>query len=250
MNESGSPDPRDWALITGASRGLGAAIALELADAGHPIMVNYRADRSGAQRVVEAIEKAGGKACMAQFDVSDAGATSAAIADLLEIGPIGVLVNNAGVARDAPFPALKREDWDAVLRPTLDGFYNVTQPLVMPMVRRRRGRIVNVSSMSGLVGNRGQVNYSAAKAGLIGATRSLAQELAKRTITVNAIAPGLIETDMLDELEESRRTRMLEMIPMRRFGKVREVAELVRFLCSDRASYITGQVIAINGGMV
>jgi len=160
--------------------------------------------------------------------------------------PIGVIVNNAGISRDAPFPALSKENWDAVLSTTLSGFYNVTQPLIMPMVRQRWGRIINLTSVSGLVGNRGQVNYSAAKAGLIGATRSLAQELAKREITVNAVAPGLIETDMIKDVPLEH---VLPLIPMRRLGQPREVADLVSFLVSDKAAYITGQVISINGGL-
>jgi 3-oxoacyl-[acyl-carrier protein] reductase len=159
---------------------------------------------------------------------------------------VDVLVNNAGVSADAPFPALERDQWDAVLRPTLDGFYNVTRPLVMPMVRRRHGRIINISSVSGLIGNRGQVNYSAAKAGIIGATKALARELAKRKITVNAVAPGLIETEMADHAPAAE---MVKLIPMRRMGTAVEVAKLVRFLASEDAAYLTGQVIALDGGL-
>jgi 3-oxoacyl-[acyl-carrier protein] reductase len=197
--------------------------------------------------VVAAIEAAGGSAEAVGFDVRDRDATTRAIEALLErASPVEVLVNNAGVAADAPFPALDPEAWEAVTRTTLDGFYNVTRPLVMPMVRRRRGRIINISSVSGVMGNRGQVNYSAAKAGLIGATRSLARELAKRRITVNAVAPGLIDTEMLEgaPVEE-----LLKVVPMQRLGTADEVAEVVAFLASDRAGYITGQVIGINGGL-
>jgi 3-oxoacyl-[acyl-carrier protein] reductase len=235
------------ALVTGASRGIGAAIAEALAAAGHPVIVNFVRDHDAANAVKAKVEAAGGVATLARFDVSNADETAAAMARLLdEPNPIGVLVNNAGVVHDAPFPSLDRAAWEAVTRTSIDGFYNVTQPLVMPMVRARWGRVVNVSSVSGVVGSRGQVNYSAAKAALIGATRSLAQELAKRHVTVNAVAPGLIDTDMtkaapVDEL--------LRMIPMRRMGTPAEVAALVAFLVSDAAAYITGQVIGINGGL-
>ncbi len=235
------------ALITGASRGIGAAIAEALAAAGHPVILNYRGNTPAAEAVRDRVEGAGGQARLAPFDVRDHAAASAAIEELLAGGePIGIVVNNAGVARDSPFPAMSLEDWRQVTRTTLDGFYNVTLPLVMPMVRRRWGRIINISSVSGVAGNRGQVNYSAAKAGLIGATRSLAQEVAKRGVTVNAVAPGLIETDML---EDAPVDEILRRIPMRRLGQPREVAELVAFLAGDGAAYITGQVIGINGGL-
>jgi 3-oxoacyl-[acyl-carrier protein] reductase len=237
------------ALITGASRGIGAAIAEALAEAGHPIILNYRGNHEAAQAVKARIEAAGGEAELVPFDVADAAACGAALAKLLEDPrPIGVIVNNAGVSRDAAFPSLTREDWDVVMGTTLSGFYNVTQPLIMPMVRRRQGgRIINLTSVSGLTGNRGQVNYSAAKAGIIGATKALAQELAKRGITVNAVAPGLIETDMIRDVPLDQ---VMPHIPMRRLGQPREVADLVAFLASDKAAYITGQVISVNGGLV
>jgi len=184
---------------------------------------------------------------LAPFDVIDREATTRAIEMLLSADtPIGVVVNNAGVARDKPFPNILPSDWEEVTRTTLDGFYNVTRSLIMPMIRRRWGRIINIASVSGVVGSRGQVNYSAAKAGLIGATRSLAQEVARRGITVNAVAPGLIETDMIKEapIEE-----ILKLIPMRRLGRPEEVAKLVAFLAGEDAAYITGQVIGINGGL-
>jgi 3-oxoacyl-[acyl-carrier protein] reductase len=235
------------ALVTGASRGIGAAIARALAAAGHPIILNFVRNLEAAEGVKAQIEAAGGTATLAQFDVADAEASSGAIAEMLrDPTPIGVVVNNAAVARDAAFPSIDRASWESVTRTSIDGFYNVTQPLVMPMVRARWGRIVNVSSVSGVVGNRGQVNYSAAKAALIGATRSLSQELAKRNITVNAIAPGLIDTDMIRgaPIDELKR-----MIPMRRLGTPEEVASVVAFLVSDGAAYVTGQVIGINGGL-
>jgi 3-oxoacyl-[acyl-carrier protein] reductase len=236
------------ALVTGGSRGIGAAISLALAKAGHPIVLNFRSNREAAEQVKARIEEAGGSCELLQFDVADAEAAGKAIEALAadEERPIGVLVNNAGIARDNTFPMMKREEWDAVIRTTLDGFYNVTRPLVMPMVRRRWGRIINIASVSGISGNRGQVNYSAAKAGIIGATRALAQEVARRNVTVNAVAPGLIETDMIKgaPIEE-----ITKMIPMRRAGRAEEVAALVAFLASDDAGYITGQVVGINGGL-
>jgi len=235
------------ALITGASRGIGAAVAECLARQGHRVIVNYRGNHDAANALAERIRAADGQVELACFDVADAQATGQAIAKLLEDPePIGIVVNNAGITADGPFPGLDSEAWTRVTRTSLDGFFNVTQPLVMPMVRKRWGRIINIASISGLIGHRGQTNYSAAKAGLIGATRSLAQELAKRNITVNAIAPGLIETDMLAKLDVDT---LKKIVPMQRLGKPEEVAELVSFLASDRASYITGQVITISGGL-
>jgi 3-oxoacyl-[acyl-carrier protein] reductase len=198
--------------------------------------------------VKAAIDAAGGTAELARFDVSDAGEAGPIVQRLAEDEerPVGVLVNNAGVAQDAAFPAMEPTQWDQVIRTTLDGFYNVTRPLVMPMVRRRWGRIINIASVSGVIGHRGQVNYSAAKAGLIGATRALAQEVAHRGVTVNAVAPGLIETDMI---AGAPLDILLNHIPMRRLGKPEEVASLVAYLVGDGAAYITGQVIGMNGGL-
>ncbi len=236
------------ALVTGGSRGIGAAIATALARAGHPVVLNYLSNDTAARETREAILADGGACELARFDVTDVDQAAASIEELLrdEAQPIGVVVNNAGIAKDAAFPALETADWQRVTRTALDGFFNVTRPLVMPMVRRRWGRIINISSVSGLVGNRGQVNYAAAKAGLVGATRALAQEVAHRGITVNAIAPGLIETDMTAGAPADV---ILKHIPMRRLGHAWEVARLAAFLASDDAAYITGQVIGINGGL-
>lgn len=235
------------ALITGASRGIGAAIAEELASRGHPIILNYRSNADAAGAVAERLRGLGAEVRLAPFDVVDRVQTEAVIAELLaEEGQIGVLVNNAGITRDAPFPQIKPADWDAVVDTSIKGFYNVTRPLVMPMVRARWGRIINIASISGISGNRGQSSYAAAKAGLIGATKALALELAKRRITVNAVAPGLIDTEMI---ADAPLARILPLIPMRRLGQPQEVAKLVGFLASEDAAYITRQVIVVDGGL-
>jgi 3-oxoacyl-[acyl-carrier protein] reductase len=235
-------------LVTGASKGIGAAIALAVAKQGFGVVVHYRADREGAARTVDAIVAAGGTARLLPFDVSDRSAARALLeADIETHGAYYGVVSNAGVHRDNAFPLLSGEDWDTVLRTDLDGFFNVVQPCVMPMIQARQGgRIVTISSISGVLGNRGQVNYSAAKAGLIGATKSLALELAKRKITVNCVAPGLIETDMTKSAELEQ---MLAHVPVRRLGQPDEVASLVAYLLSDAAAYITRQVICIDGGL-
>ena len=234
--------------MTGGSRGIGRAVCEQLARAGFSVVINYRAAGEAAEKTRNGILEQGGEAALLAFDVSDREQTRAALAQEIEAGgPFYGIVSNAGVTADAAFPALKPEDWDRVLRTNLDGFYNVVQPLVMPMIRLRQGgRIVSMTSVAGLVGNRGQVNYSASKAGLIGASKALAIELAKRRITVNAVAPGLIETDMLEGLPLEELT---PLIPMRRLGTPEEVASVVTFLFSDAASYVTGQVISVNGGM-
>jgi 3-oxoacyl-[acyl-carrier protein] reductase len=235
-------------LVTGASKGIGAAIAARLARDGFAITAHYRSDDEGARGTAEAIERAGGRARVLAFDVADrAAARSALEADIAAHGPYYGVVSNAGIHRDNVFPALSGDDWDAVLRTDLDGFYNVLHPCVMPMIQAHRGgRIVVLSSVSGVLGNFGPVNYSAAKAGLIGAAKALALELAKREITVNCVAPGLIETSMLagPELESC-----VKAIPARRIGRPEEVAELVAYLFSDLAAYVTRQVIRIDGGL-
>ena len=236
-------------LITGASRGIGRGIALRLARDGFDLVVHCRSRREQAEEVATMARELGREARVLCFDVADRSACAEAlIADIEAHGAYHGVVCNAGIARDSAFPAMPGEDWDAVVHTNLDAFYNVLQPVVMPMVRRRKpGRIVTLSSVSGLAGNRGQTNYSAAKAGIIGASKALALELAKREITVNCVAPGLVDTEMLDE---SIREEALKMVPLRRVGRVEEVAAVVSFLMSDDASYVTRQVISVNGGML
>jgi 3-oxoacyl-[acyl-carrier protein] reductase len=239
----------DTVLVTGSSRGIGRAIALNLADAGYDIVVHCRSRREEAEAVVAEVVAKGRAARVMQFDIADRAASAAALeADVAEHGAYYGVVCNAGLTRDGAFPGLTSEDWDQVLRTNLDGFYNVLHPLVMPMIRRRKpGRIVCITSVSGIIGNRGQVNYSASKAGVIGAAKALAVELAKRKITVNCVAPGLIDTDMLDP--DVPVEQILKVIPMERTGTPEEVAAAVRFLISPEAAYITRQVLAVNGGL-
>lgn len=236
-------------LVTGSSSGIGRAIALRLAHDGHDVVVHCRASVDKAQEVAAQIQALGRTARVLQFDVADRQAASdALLGDVGEHGAYYGVVCNAGIARDNAFPAMSGEEWDSVIHTNLGGFYNVLNPLTMPMVQRRKpGRIVTLASVSGLMGNRGQTNYSAAKAGIIGATKALAVELAKRGITVNCVAPGLIDTEMVPSqvLDEA-----LKLIPLRRMGTPEEVAALVAFLMTPDAAYITRQVISVNGGMI
>ncbi len=236
-------------LVTGASKGIGRAISIEAAKAGYTIVVHYGTDQDGAKETLQGIIQGGGQGRLISFDVADREACRTALqTDLAEYGAYYGVVLNAGIARDNAFPALDDEEWDRVIHTNLDGFYNVLKPLIMPMVRRRAaGRIITLSSVSGLVGNRGQVNYSASKAGIIGATKALAIELAKRNITVNCVAPGIIETQMVEKLPLEE---VMKTIPMSRLGRPEEVAATVVFLLSKEASYITRQVISVNGGLV
>lgn len=235
-------------LVTGSSRGIGKGIALRLAEDGYDIVLHCRSGLGAAQQVASEIEGLGRQVRILQMDIADREQCREVLEQDVEThGAYYGVVCNAGIARDNAFPAMPEEDWDLVLRTNLDGFYNVLHPLTMPMVRRRQpGRIVTLSSVSGEMGNRGQVNYSAAKAGIIGATKALAVELAKRKITVNCVAPGLIETEMTEQLPLDE---ALKMIPMQRVGLVKEVAGTVSFLMSEDAGYITRQVISVNGGM-
>lgn len=237
-------------LVTGSSRGIGRAIALKLAASGHQLVVHYRDNGAAAEETSAAIvQMKAPTPRLLQFDIADRAACAATLgADVESHGAYYGVVCNAGMARDGAFPALGDEDWDAVMRTNLDGFYNVLHPVVMPMIRRRApGRIVTLSSVSGIAGNRGQVNYSASKAGIIGATKALAVELASRKITVNCVAPGLIRTDMMRDAPVEK---LLEAVPIGRVGEPDEVAAVVNFLMSDEAAYITRQVIGVNGGMI
>jgi 3-oxoacyl-[acyl-carrier protein] reductase len=239
---------RKRALVTGASGGLGQAIAERLGRDGVHVIAHANANVAAAAAVVERIVGAGGSAEAIAFDVTDHDAASTACARLLEGGAIQIVVNNAGIHDDAVFPGMRAEQWRRVIDVSVNGFFNVTQPLVMAMMRTRWGRIVNVSSIASLTGNRGQVNYSAAKGALNSATKSLALELASRGITVNAIAPGIIDTGMAEAVFD--RATIERLVPMKRAGTAGEVAALVAFLASDEAAYISGQIVSINGAMI
>ena len=238
------------AIITGGSRGIGRAICEKLAiDSPYHILINYQSNEQAAQETLESVQRLGGTGQLLRFDVTDKEQTERVLSQWQEANKeaqVEVIVNNAGITRDGLFMWMPYEEWDKVLKTTLDGFYHVTHFFLQKMLRQRTGRIINVASVSGVKGTAGQVNYSAAKGALVAATKALAQEVAKRNITVNAVAPGFIQTDMTAELDEKE---LSKLIPMGRFGKVQEVAELVSFLASEKASYITGEVIHINGGI-
>ena len=236
------------ALVTGGSGGIGAAICRRLAADGYHVYIHANHGLQTAQQLAEDICQQGGSASALSFDVTDSAAVSAALMPLIEDQPIQVLVNNAGIHDDAVMPGMRPEQWHRVIDVSLNGFFNVTQPLLMPMIHSRWGRIINVSSISGITGNRGQVNYSAAKGALNAATKSLSQEVASRGITVNAVAPGIIETEMSKETFPAE--QIARMVPMKRAGTSQEVADLIGFLASEQAAYISGQVISINGGMI
>lgn len=236
------------ALVTGGSGGIGAAICMQLAQSGEHVIVHANSRPERAEKVVQAIKDDGGSAELAVFDVSDAQQSREQLEQLLVVGPIQILINNAGIHDDAIMAGMKPEQWQRVIDVTLNGFYHVTQPLLLPMMQTRWGRIISMSSVAGVMGNRGQANYAAAKAGLHGASKSIAIEMASRGITVNVVAPGVIASEMTDGLFD--KATLKQIIPMQRAGTAEEVAKLVGFLASDDAAYISGQVININGAMI
>jgi len=236
------------ALVTGGSGGIGAAICRRLAADGYFVYVHANQNLARAQALADAIRADGGQAEALAFDVTDADASRAILETLIADAPIQVLVNNAGIHDDAVFPGMNAAQWHGVLDVSLNGFFNVTQPLTMAMIRSRWGRIINITSIAGITGNRGQVNYSAAKGALHAATKSLSLELASRGVTVNAVAPGIIATDMIDGVFD--KLAIESMVPMKRAGRPEEVANVVSFLASEQASYLTGQIISVNGGMI
>ncbi len=234
-------------LVTGASGGIGRAIALDCAKAGYYVICHYNRGQEKAESLMEEIKAAGGNGELIQFDITDREDCRTKLDAMTEKhGALWGIINNAGIAKDNTFAGLSGEEWDSVVHTNLDSFYNVLNPLVMPLARKKKGRIITIASVSGIIGNRGQTNYSASKAGIIGATKALAAELASRSITVNCIAPGLIETDMI---KDAPMDMIMETIPMRRAGKPSEVSSLAVFLLSEEAGYITRQVISVNGGL-
>lgn len=248
MMKEGALMDKKKVLVTGAGRGIGRAIALAAAKAGYEVIAHYNRSSKPAAELKAQIEADGGTCHLIQFDISDRADCRKKLEALWEEqGPLWGIVCNAGICSDNTFVALSDEQWDSVINTNLNGFYNVLSPLVMPMCRKKKGRIVTIASISGLWGNRGQVNYSASKAGIIGATKALAAELASRSITVNCVAPGIIQTDMIGDVPEDK---IMSAIPMGRFGKPEEVAAAVLFLLSEEASYITRQVISVNGGIL
>jgi 3-oxoacyl-[acyl-carrier protein] reductase len=236
------------ALVTGGSGGIGAAVCQALAKDGYHVFVHANQNVEKSQNLVNEIVEAGGSASALSFDVTNHQAVTEVLNPLIEETPIQVLVNNAGIHNDAAFPGMSLEQWQEVMEVSVNGFYNVTHTLMMPMIRSRWGRIINISSIAALTGNRGQVNYAAAKGAINSATKSLSLEVASRGITVNAVAPGIIDTAMIEGAFDTEMIK--QMVPMKRAGKPEEVADLVSFLASPRASYITGQIISINGGII
>ncbi|MFH0727449.1 MAG: 3-oxoacyl-ACP reductase FabG [Pseudomonadota bacterium] len=242
-----SAKAKQTAIVTGASKGIGRAICVEFARTGYDVLINYRSDHAGARETLSLVEAQGAAGRLICFDVTDADVSQRILESLSqEYDTLDVLVNNAGITADALFVMMSRNSWDKVIRTSLDGFYNTTKPVLEKMVRQKSGSIVTIASVSGLMANRGQANYSAAKAGLIGASRTVAAEVGRLGVRVNVVAPGMIETAMM---ENAPKHNIKQLIPMARIGRPEEVAKVVRFLCSEDASYITGQVISVNGGM-
>ena len=239
------------ALVTGGSRGIGRAVAIELAKEGAAVAINYAGNKAAAEEVQSIITQMGGKAMIIQADVSDEKSAMQMVEEVIaQLGGIDILVNNAGITRDGLFIRMKEEDWNAVINTNLTGIFNCTKVAAKYMMKKRSGRIINMSSVSGIMGNAGQTNYAAAKAGVIGFTKSLAREMASRGITVNAVAPGFIATDMMAAMPVKAQEHVLTSIPLGKMGKPEDIANAVLFLASDKASYITGQVIHVDGGMV
>ena len=239
------------ALVTGGSRGIGRAVAIELAKEGATVAINYAGNKAAAEEVQSIITEMGGKAMIIQADVSDEKSATQMVEEVIaQLGGVDILVNNAGITRDGLFIRMKEEDWNAVINTNLTGIFNCTKVAAKYMMKKRSGRIINMSSVSGIMGNAGQTNYAAAKAGVIGFTKSLAREMASRGITVNAVAPGFIATDMTAAMPEKAQEHVLTCIPLGKMGKPEDIANAVLFLASDKASYITGQVIHVDGGMV
>jgi 3-oxoacyl-[acyl-carrier protein] reductase len=235
------------ALVTGGSRGIGRAISITLGASGYHVIINYKSNKAAAEETLDYVQNAGGSGDIIAFDISDAADTKQAMTEIIQASNIEVLVNNAGITADGLFIMMPEKDWHSVVDTALNGFYNMTKPVLKQMMRKKKGSVVSIASVAGLIGNRGQANYAAAKAGIIAASKSVSSEVARLGIRVNVVAPGLIETEMIQNAPVDM---IKKMIPMARIGKPEEVAAVVKFLCSEDASYITGQVISVNGGMI